>query len=242
MTHLSKKIDKAVFPGEQGGPHVNVFAAMAVAFKLAKTEQFKLLQKKIVENCQSLISRLHERGLRIAYGGSNTHLANIDCKIIKNKDGVTLTGDMAARILDLVGIVTNANTIPGDKNTSKASGIRIGTPWVTQRGLNYKDMEKIADIIADVLFACEPYQVEGKSGMSPRVKVEFKVFEKAKIRLGTLLIIFSRMLTRISFNTGYPFFYFIDDQSIKSKDEFATIEMQGENIRQFINYAFSSRP
>lgn len=248
---LSKKIDKAVFPGEQGGPHVNVFAAMAVAFKLATTEKFKSLQQNIVENCNFLVQRLQQRGLRIAYGGSNTHLANIDCKSIKSRAEIPLSGDMAARILDLVGIVTNANTIPGDKNTARASGIRLGTPWVTQRGLDKVGVETIADIIADTLFACEPYLIEGKSGILPRVKVDFKVLEKSKIRVREIVGKIQQSSPNKITKTGYPSFFFLDDKSSfpvfyygydesHEKEELVTIEMSGENIRQFINFAFSA--
>jgi len=248
---LSKKIDKAVFPGEQGGPHVNVFAAMAVAFKLATTENFKSLQQNIVDNCHALVQFLQQRGLRIAYGGSNSHLANIDCKSIKTQAGIPLSGDMAARILDLVGIVTNANTIPGDKNTAKASGIRLGTPWLTQRGLGKADMETIAEIIADTLFACEPYLLEGKTGLSTRAKVDFKTFEKSKIRVREIVAKLQESNSPSIIKTGYPSFYFIDDKSqyaashltsreTESKVNLATIELSGENIRQFINYAFSA--
>lgn len=249
---LSKKIDKAVFPGEQGGPHVNVIAAMAVTFKLAKTAQFKNLQRTILENCQTLIKQLQNRGLRIAYGGSNTHLANIDCKSVKNIDGVTLSGDMAARILDLVGIVTNANTIPGDKVTAQASGIRLGTPWISQRGLKSVEVNKVADIIADVLFACEPYQVEGKSGISNRAKIDYRIFENAKIRVREVIEKFIPP-NKEQEKLVYPFFFFKDDQSLFSKSgktkesgkikksvANAVIEIQGEHARQFVNFAFSA--
>ena len=79
---LAKKIDRAVFPGEQGGPHVNVFAALATSFKFARTEKFRELQRQIVKNCVVLTNRLQERGFRIPFGGTNTHLTNMDCKTI----------------------------------------------------------------------------------------------------------------------------------------------------------------
>ena len=235
---LSKKIDKAVFPGEQGGPHINVFAAMAVAFKLAKTDQFKSLQNQIVKNCKALTDRLQERGLRIAYGGTNTHLTNIDCKSIKSSDGTFLTGDMAARILDLIGIVTNSNTIPGDRTALKATGIRMGTPWMTQRGLKEAEMQNIGDIICDVLFTCQPYQVEGKTGPSMRAKVDYRTLEEAKIKVRELVK--KANTDQIISSSGYPFFYFMDDQSQLNQEEFSTLKMKGENVRQFVNYVFTS--
>jgi glycine hydroxymethyltransferase len=235
---LSKKIDKAVFPGEQGGPHVNVFAAMSVAFKLAKTDQFKRLQNQIVNNCKALTDRLLERGLRIAFGGTNTHLVNIDCKSIKSSDGTPLTGDMAARFLDIVGIVTNSNTIPGDKSTLKATGIRIGTPWVTQRGLKESDMRRVGDIISDVLFSSQPYQVEGKNSPSIRAKVDFKTLEEAKYKVRELVK--KATSDQIISSSGYPFFYFMDDLSQLNQEGFSTLEIKGEKVRQFANFVFTS--
>ena len=93
---------------------------------------------------------------------------------------------MAARILDIVGIVLNRNTIPGDSTAMRSSGIRYGTPWMTQRGLSEKDMVKVADIIADVLFATHPYQVEARKGFNLRAKIDFDVLENAKIRVRDL--------------------------------------------------------
>ncbi len=124
---LAKKIDKAVFPGEQGGPHVHVFASLATTFKIAATEEFHQLQNQIIKNSQALTRQLQERGLRISFGGTNTHLGNVDCKTIVGPDGTTLSGDMAARILDIAGITLNRNTIPGDKTALNASVIH-GVP------------------------------------------------------------------------------------------------------------------
>ncbi|MDD2695895.1 MAG: serine hydroxymethyltransferase, partial [Anaerolineales bacterium] len=96
---LSSKIDRAVFPGEQGGPHVNSFVAMALTFKLAQSEQFHQLQAQIVKNCVAFTSRFQELGFRIPFGGTDTHLMNLDCRTIVGPDGTTLSGDQAARLL-----------------------------------------------------------------------------------------------------------------------------------------------
>ena len=183
---LARKIDRGVFPGEQGGPHVHIFAALALTFKLARTAQFKKLQQQIVKNCTSLTARLQARGLTIAFGGTNSHLTNVDCKTVVGPDGTTLSGDMAARILDLVGLVVNRNTIPGDKTALNASGIRLGTPWMTQRGLVESDMIEVADVIADVFSAITPYSVETRQGLAQRAKIDFTVFENAKLRVRSL--------------------------------------------------------
>lgn len=234
---LAKKIDKGVFPGEQGGPHVHVFAALATTFKLAKTPQFAALQSQIIKNCASLTDRLSQRGLRISYGGTNSHLVNLDCKTIKGPDGTTLSGEMAARILDVAGIVLNRNTIPGDKTALYASGIRFGTPWLTQRGLVESDMEAIADIMADILFAITPYTVETRKGASSRAKVDFEVLENAKLKIRGIA---DRAGADLEFTrSGYPHFYYLDDKATSST-KFATLEMSGERIRYFVDYCFSS--
>ena len=137
ITHraaLARKIDRAVFPGEQGGSHMNTTAAMAVAMRLASSEQFAELQRRTCHNALRLARRLQEHGLSLPYGGTDTHLLLVDCSTVRGADGTALSGDMAARILDLAGIVLNRQTIPGDSSALRPAGIRIGTPWITQRG------------------------------------------------------------------------------------------------------------
>lgn len=183
VTHRSDvagKVDRAVFPGEQGGPHVNQMAALAVSLRLAATDQFKELQRQTVENAARLAQKLESRGLRIPYGGTDTHLLLVDCKSVVGPDGTTLSGDQAARILDLVGITCNRNTIPGDPSALRASGIRIGTPWITQRGFKEVEIDRLGDIIADVLTACVPFSYTGKRRAEPRAKLPFAVLEAAK--------------------------------------------------------------
>lgn len=234
---LAKKIDKAVFPGEQGGPHMHAVAALALTFKLAKTAEFKKLQENILKNCSVLTKRLQDRGLRIPFKGTDTHLGNLDCSTIKGADGTPLSGDMAARILDIVGLVLNRNTIPGDKTALKASGIRYGTPWMTQRGLTETDMIEVADIMADVLFACKPYSVETKSGPAQRTKIDFKVLENAKIRVRKLTEKAGAEIDHTKH--GYPHFYYNDEQP-ESETKWVGYDISGNNIRHFINFAFAT--
>ncbi len=234
---LGRKIDRAVFPGEQGGPHVHVFAALATTFKIAQTEAFRQAQMQTIKNAQALTTRLQERGLRIPFGGTNSHLGNVDCKTIKGPDGTTLSGDMAARILDLAGIVLNRNTIPGDKTALNASGIRYGTPWMTQRGLNESDMQDVGDMMADILFATTPYSVETRKGPAQRAKIKFEVLEDVKLRVRE-----KAQRAGIDYEpvrAGYPHFFFIDDAP-KAKGEWVVYDITGENVRSFVNYAFSS--
>ncbi len=233
---LARKIDRAVFPGEQGGPHVNIFCAMAVAFKLAQTEQFHQLQVQILKNCVALTDRLRERGFRIPYGGTDTHLMNLDCRSVKGADGSALSGDLAARILDIAGIVVNRNTIPGDVSAANPSGIRMGTPWITQRGFEEAEIVQVADIIAEVLHACTPYRITGKRGLVQRAKVDFSTLEGAKMRARDLV-----KYAGIDYEPkphGYPHFYFLDDQPTES-DGWVAYDLQGDQVRQFLDYALS---
>ncbi|HEY3341650.1 MAG TPA: serine hydroxymethyltransferase, partial [Anaerolineae bacterium] len=138
---IAHKIDRAVFPGEQGGPHMNNIAGIAVAFKLAQRPEYKLLQRQIVANAQALSDGFKANGLRVVHDGTNTHLVLLDCKTISNGKE-KLMGDAAARILDLANIVCNRNTVPGDRDATRPSALRFGTPWVTQRGLKEPDMRE----------------------------------------------------------------------------------------------------
>lgn len=232
---LARKIDRAVFPGEQGGPHVHIFAALAASFKLAQTDQFRQLQGQIIKNCRALNDRLAERGFRMVYGGTDTHLTNLDCKTIQGPDGTYLSGDMAARILDIAGLVMNRNTIPGDKTALQASGIRMGTPWVTQRGLKEADMLTIADVIADVLQSTVPYAVETRQGPALRAKVDFSVLETAKMKIRDLAA--KAAIDYEPARHGYPHFYYYDDVY---PGQWAVLELTGAGVRAFANYAFSS--
>jgi glycine hydroxymethyltransferase len=230
---LSRKIDRAVFPGEQGGPHVNVFAALAVAFKLARTEKFRKLQHQTVRNAKRLSDALSANGLKLAYGGTDTHLLNVDCKSVRAPYGTPLSGDIAARVLDLAGIVLNRNTIPGDPSAGKPTGIRMGTPWVTQRGLREPEMDILAAAIAQVLKACHPFAYSGRKGSLLRARIDFEAMEDARIRIRKLA-----EKAGIDFKSGkhgYPHFYFRDDPAPKKK--FSQIAVGGPHAEAFLYWA-----
>ena len=143
---LAKKIDKAVFPGLQGGPLEHVIAAKAIALKEAATEEFKQYAKQIVENAKVLADELVKHGLRIVSGGTDNHLMLVDLRPI----GVT--GKDAENMLEEAGITVNKNAIPFDPQPPKvASGIRIGTPALTTRGMGPDEMKKVAELIVKVL-------------------------------------------------------------------------------------------
>jgi len=235
--NLAMLLDQAVFPGEQGGPHVNVFAALCLTFKLAQTQKFKQLQHQVVKNSVTLANRLKERGFRIAYGGTNTHLLNLDCKSIVGPDGTSLSGDQAARILDLVGIVVNRNTLPGDETAYDASGIRMGSPWITQLGFKEKETTGLADIIADVLQATIPCRLECLEESNIRGKVDFTVLENVKLRVNALCESMGMAIEKTL--SGYPHFYSSQDPSY-FKGDWAVYNLGGERVRPFLNFAVTN--
>ena len=135
--------NKAIFPGIQGGPLMHVIAAKAVCFKEALQPEFKAYQEQIVKNAQALCKGLLDRGIKIVSGGTDNHLMLVD---LTNYD---LTGKAVEKLLDSVHITCNKNTIPNDpKSPFVTSGVRLGTPAVTSRGMVEEDMEQIAEAIA----------------------------------------------------------------------------------------------
>ncbi len=138
--------NKAVFPGIQGGPLMHVIAAKAVCFKEALSDDFKKYQQGIVDNAQALCKGLMDRGIKIVSGGTDNHLMLMDLTPFE------LTGKAVEKLLDDAHITANKNTIPNDpKSPFVTSGIRLGTPAVTSRGMNTEDMDKIAEAIALVV-------------------------------------------------------------------------------------------
>jgi len=231
---LAKKIDKAVFPGEQGGPHVHIFAALALTFKLARTKEFEKLQKQTVKNALAISERLKERGFRIPYGGTNSHMLNVDVSTIRGPDATSLSGDQAVRILDVVGIVCNRNTMPGDTNALDPSAIRLGTPWITQRGFDEEKSRQLADIIADVLLAAIPHRATSPRGKSlRRAKVDFNVLNQARIKVRELAKTAGLDFTPAVH--GYPHFYYLDDKAVSG-----VYDLLGPAVRQFLNYTVTS--
>lgn len=142
----AKEIDKAIFPGIQGGPLMHIIAAKAVCFKEAMSEEFKTYQKNVVENAKTLAEALMAKGFKIVSGGTDNHLMLVD---LRNKD---ITGKAAEKLLDEVGITTNKNTVPNETASPfVTSGIRVGTPASTTRGFGKAEMMEIADIMSWVI-------------------------------------------------------------------------------------------
>ena len=138
--------NKAIFPGTQGGPLMHVIAAKAVCFKEALSDEFKIYQQNIINNAQALCKGLLDREIKIVSGGTDNHLMLVDLT------NYGLTGKAVEKLLDAAHITCNKNTIPNDPQSPfVTSGVRLGTPAVTSRGMNAEDMDKIAEAIAMVI-------------------------------------------------------------------------------------------
>jgi glycine hydroxymethyltransferase len=145
-SEFGAKLNKEIFPGIQGGPLMHVIAAKAVAFKEAMAESFKTYQKDVVENSKVLASHLTKHGIKLVSGGTDNHMMIADLR------NLNITGDIAADVLNSAGITVNKNSIPFEKlSPTVTSGIRIGTPAITTRGMRAPEMQIIARLIVDVL-------------------------------------------------------------------------------------------
>jgi len=166
---LAKTIDKAVFPRLQGGPHINAVAGIGVALKEAMTAKFKKYGAQIVKNSETIAAELKKRDFNLVAGGSNTHLILID---LQNKG---LIGNLAAEALEAANIVLNRNSVPYDPNPPfYPSGIRMGTPGITSRGMKTREMKIVAKGIADV--------VEDVARIKQEMGIEFEQEKDKKVR------------------------------------------------------------
>jgi len=225
---IAAAVDSAIFPGQQGGPHVNKFAGLAVALKLAQQPEYAELQRQIVENAGFLASALEAEGLTLAYGGTNTHLLLVDLREIASETGFIMMGEIASRILDLAGIVCNKNTLPGDTSAADAHGIRLGTPWITQRGMGQTEIELLAGIIARVLRGIRPFAYQGLSSPLSRGKIQLSVLEQAKRDVRALV---SRIDSTVHVSQPSP----AADDSL-----WTILRMHGGRVRALLNEATPS--
>ena len=155
----AKAIDKAIFPGTQGGPLMHIVAAKAVCFKEAQTDAFKAYQRQIILNARAMAAQFEKRGVKLVSGGTDNHLMLLD---LSDRD---ITGKALEKMLDEAHITVNKNTVPGEKRSPFiTSGIRIGTPAATTRGMKEAEMTEIADMISDVIDRGE----EALQGVSER--------------------------------------------------------------------------
>jgi glycine hydroxymethyltransferase len=175
MEH-AKAIDKSVFPGTQGGPLEHVIAAKAVAFGEALTDDFKIHARRVVENAKALADALTERGFAIVSGGTDSHLMLVDLRP-KN-----LTGKAAEKILDHAGITVNKNTIPDDPQSPfVTSGIRLGTPAVTTRGMGVSEMVRIAELIDQALTHSDEGSLQQVKAEVEDLTSAFPLYQSARL-------------------------------------------------------------
>lgn len=162
--------NKAIFPGTQGGPLMHVIAAKAVCFKEALEPEFKEYQKQIVKNAQALCKGLQDRGIKIVSGGTDNHLMLVDLTPFE------LTGKAVEKLMDEAHITANKNTIPNDpKSPFVTSGIRLGTPAATSRGLKEDDFDKVAEAIAMLI-------KEGEPAIEPARKIVKELTDKYPLK------------------------------------------------------------
>lgn len=175
---LAEKIDRAIFPGLQGGPHDHTTAAIAVALGEALTPEFKTYCQQIVKNSKALAKGLMDNGIKVVTGGSDNHMNLIDLTPYGRGRGV-----FVQEALDLAGITVNKNTIPAEPSSPfYPSGIRLGTPAVTTRGMKEREMEQIASWIAQIIEAVKQYQLpESKDERAPYIRQFKQEISKSKI-------------------------------------------------------------
>jgi glycine hydroxymethyltransferase len=145
MWDIERKINDAVFPGLQGGPHNHTITALAVALKQAQAPEFKVYQEQVLKNAQALAGSLIGRGFNLVSGGTDNHLLLVDLR----SKGVN--GNKAELVCEKASIVLNKNTVPGDKSAMNPSGLRVGAPAMTSRGLVEEDFKRIGEFIADAV-------------------------------------------------------------------------------------------
>ncbi|MCK4613438.1 MAG: glycine cleavage system aminomethyltransferase GcvT, partial [Thermoplasmata archaeon] len=165
----------------------------------------KDVQKRIIKNAFALSEGFKKRGIGVAYRGTDTHLLLVDLKSLKSLSGEMLNGEIVSRILEICGIVCNKNTIAGDDKAAFPSGIRFGTPIVTQRGLDAGDMDELADIITRALKGMEAFSYMDKTGEPlGRIKMDYSVLENVKERV-------RKLTEKMGRSSGglwdYPYFY-----------------------------------
>ena len=154
---FAKDLDRSVFPGVQGGPLVHIIAAKAVSFAEALGDDFKAYQQQIIDNAKALAETLSSSGLRLVSGGTDNHLLLVDVFM----DGNGITGKAAEKALEEVQITVNKNTIPFDTNKPfVASGVRLGTPALTTRGMKVPEMKQIGEMIASIILEPESDEVK----------------------------------------------------------------------------------
>lgn len=230
----SRKIDSAVFPGEQGGPHLNSIAAKAMLFKLAAEPAFANLQKQVILNSKAFCETFERNGFKLAYGGSDSHMVLIETRNLKGLDGYTLRGEVASRILDLCGITCNKNTIPGDTSAVHPGALRFGTTWITQRGFLESHTQELGNIISDTLRAMKPYKYIENSGEIGRAKLPVEMIESSTDRVNALIR--STDASRIHGKTEYPYWLIDENRQTRKSPIYDLHIKNGSKIEEIYGY------
>ena len=189
-----KRINLAVFPGLQGGPHEHTISGIAVALKMANTESCREYQTQVLKNCQSLVNSLKSKGLDIVSGGSDNHLAVVD---LRNKQ--TVTGNQVEKLCELVGLVLNKNTVPGDRSAVNPSGLRVGSPAMTSRGAGEADFEQIGYFIATAVDVTKSIVDSNQF----KTLAEFTAFAKNHVQVAKLKVAVEAFATKFE-TVGSP--------------------------------------
>ncbi len=189
---LSNKLNTGVFPGLQGGPHMHTIAAIARLFEIIDTQRddFVKLQRAILANTAYLAECLQAEGFALEYGGTNTHMLLVDLKRFSDHPNpeIPIDGEIASRLLEIAGIVCNKNVLPGDETGGKASGIRLGMPWATQRGIRREQIREVASVMKSVLSQVRTFHVWVPAGEERcRGKLAPGVLEDAAARMRTVV-------------------------------------------------------
>jgi glycine cleavage system T protein len=217
-----KKIDTAVFPGEQGGPHINTIAAKAILFKFAQSEKFLALQRKVLQNSRELGENFKRLGFKLAYGGTDSHMSLIDIRNFKGADGSPLKGEIASRILDLCGITCNKNTVPGDDNAAHPGALRFGTTWITQRGFGSQEIKKLAEIIHRNITNQKPFKYIESQGDVGRAKIPLAILEETQKEVQELIAGLKKLPER----AGFPHYHHLREE--KSQIESPLLQLHRE--------------
>jgi glycine hydroxymethyltransferase len=189
---LHKRIEAGVFPGLQGGPHVHSIAAIARRFEIINEDRdaFVRLQQAILDNAAFLAECLVNEGFELEYGGTNTHMLLVDLKRFADhpNPAIPIDGEIASRLLEIGGIVCNKNVLPGDATGGRASGLRLGTPWLTQRGVTRDHLHEIASVMREILSRVRTFRVWVPAGEERcRGKIEPCALERAAARVHAIV-------------------------------------------------------
>jgi glycine cleavage system T protein len=203
---LARLLDLGVFPGEQGGPHINQIAGKAVCFGIAQTDAFRNMQRQVKENARTLGKVLEGEGIQLAYGGTDCHYVMVDLEKVPTPTAVKPRGEVISRILDLCGITINKNTKAGDDSAVYPTAIRLGTTFMTQQGWGVDEFGRLGHIISQFLKGIHAFNYMGAAKPRGRGKMDMLLFEQVKREVEQLMLD-SGILEVERISSGYPHYF-----------------------------------